>query len=92
MSTFKQNLYFAHYLDTNITDDIYVAYSFANSFTNVPKRNVIDGGSKIFKYSTTTQWNYLGGNPEVEGKTGKDKMPTETEIPWVNYNSDNQRS
>lgn len=57
MFIFKQNIYFAHCLDTNITDDIYIyiAYSFANSFTNGPKSNIIDGGNKIFKYSTTTQ-------------------------------------
>ena len=91
MSIFKQNIYFAHRLDTNITDDIYIAYSLANSFTNGPKSNVIDGGNKIFKYSTTTQWNYLRENPEVEGKTGKDKIPTETELPWVNCNCDDQR-
>lgn len=71
MSIFKQNIYFAHSLDTNITDDIYVAYSFANSFTNGPKGNVIDGGNKIFKYSTTTQWNYLGGILKWKGKLVK---------------------
>ena len=50
----KQKIYFAHFLDTKVTDDIYVIYSLSNSFSNGSNSDAIDGGYKIFKYSTTT--------------------------------------
>lgn len=45
----KQNIYFTHPLHTKVTDYMYVACSFANSFTHGPNTDAVEGGNRVFK-------------------------------------------